>query len=102
MHFCVFLIVCELLQPFRKILANGRLNLDPPESASSHLISSFCFGFGLLGLSRSSFLKPDRHVAQRLDLMRTSPAVGDVEDELVPESADNLGATQVYPCFFFF
>ena len=33
----------------------------------------FCLGFSIL--PRSSFLKPDRHVALRLDLMRTGPSM---------------------------
>ena len=64
-HLCIFEIFCELLQPFREGLANGRPSVD------SHPSLNYCCEFSV---NRASFLLPDRHFAllRFLDLLRVS------------------------------
>ena len=87
-HFCIFEIICELLQPFRKILQTVvRISIA---------IHSFYFVF-VLGFWDGD---PLQFPEARPSLRSWAVLVGDksykvdVEDELLPEVADNAGTTR--------
>ena len=63
-------------------------------------IPLFCFGFGFLDLSPSSFLKPDRHVALRPDLMRTSMAMSMLRTNWYQNLMTTLEQQEVRSCPF--
>ena len=104
-NFSIFKIICELLQPFWKIFANGGPNLDCHPSY---------FWFWVFGGSRDQFpgadssLGFDAGLEGVLDDALDESCGGDVEDELVLEFDDNPGLTRgttfsvlhkiVFPC----
>ena len=99
-HFCVFQIVCEILQPLRKISQTVvRISIVIPlfvffleRERREVLVYLVC----LAPVS----LKPDRHVALRLDLMRTCPATSMLRTNWYQNWMTTLEQQEVRNCPF--